>query len=109
VDNALTVNWNGGDSQSMFTVQFLVRGPADAVSAFLSQQTLPASTGTAHFTGLLPATFGTPQPYPTGAVEVILVQEPISGPTQPFTAPGFNQGGRQTWTYTLDYRGLSNQ
>jgi uncharacterized protein (TIGR03437 family) len=109
VDNALTVNWTGGDSQSMVTVQFLVRGPADAVSAFLSQQTVLASTGTAHFTGLWPATFGTPQPYPAGAVEVILVQEPISGPTQPFTAPGFNQSGRQTWTYTLDYRGLSNQ
>jgi uncharacterized protein (TIGR03437 family) len=109
VGSALTVNWTGGDSQSMVTVQFLVRGPTDTVSAFLSQQTVPASTGTAHFTGLLPTTFGTPPPYPTGAVEVILVQEPISGPTQPFTAPGFMQGGRQTWAYTFDYRGLSNQ
>jgi hypothetical protein len=109
VSSALTVNWTGGDAQSMVTVQFLVRGPKDTVSAFLSQQTVPASTGTVHFTGLLPATFGMPQPYPTGAVEVILIQEPISGATQPFTVPGLTQGGRQTWTYTFDYRGLSNQ
>jgi uncharacterized protein (TIGR03437 family) len=109
VSSAFTVNWTGGDPQSMVTVQFLVRGPKDTLSAFLSQQTVPASTGTVHFTGFLPATFGTPQPYPTGAVEVILIQEPISGPTQPFTTPGFTQGGRQTWAYTFDYRGLSNQ
>ena len=109
VSSALTVDWTGGDSQSMVTVQFLVRTPADTVSAFLSQQTVPAATGTAHFTGLLPATFGMPLPYPTGAVEVILIQEPISGPTQPFTVPGFTEGGRQTWAYTFDYRGLSNQ
>jgi len=108
VSSALTVNWTGGDAQSMVTVQFLVRGPKDTVSAFLSQQTVPAATGTVHFTGLLPATFGPPQPYPTGAVEVIFIQEPISGPTQPFPAPGFTEGGRQTWAYTLDYRGLSN-
>jgi hypothetical protein len=109
VNSALTVNWTGGDTQSMVTVQFLVRGPTDTVSAFLAQQTVPASIGTVHFTGLLPTTIGTPQTYPTGAVEVIVIQEPISGPTQPFTVPGLTQGGRQTWAYTFDYRGLSNQ
>jgi hypothetical protein len=101
------VNWTGGDSQSMVTVQFLVRGPTDTVSAFLSQQTVPASTGTVHFTGLS-GTFGNPQPYPTGNVEVIVIQEPISGPTMPFPIQGFALGGRHTWAYTFDYRGLSN-
>ena len=108
VSSALTVNWIGGDAQSMVTVQFLVRDPVHTTSAFLSQQTVPASAGTAHFTGLFPSTFSTPQPYPTGNVEIILIQEPISGPTQPFTIPGFTLGGRQTWNYTFDYRGLSN-
>jgi uncharacterized protein (TIGR03437 family) len=107
VSSALTVNWTGGDSQSMVTVQFLVRGPTDTVSAFLSQQTVPASTGTVHFTGLS-GTFGNPQPYPTGNVEVIVIQEPISGPTMPFPIQGFALGGRHTWAYTFDYRGLSN-
>ncbi|HYL74109.1 MAG TPA: IPT/TIG domain-containing protein [Bryobacteraceae bacterium] len=108
VSSALTVNWTGGDAQSMVTVQFLVRSATDTVSAFLSQQTVPASTGTAHFTGLLPGIFSPPQPYPTGSVEVIVIQEPISGPTQPFAIPGFTLGGRHTWAYTFDYRGLSN-
>lgn len=108
VSSALTVNWTGGDAQSMITVQFLVRSPTATISAFLSQQTVPASTGTAHFTGILPGIFTPPQPYPTGQVEVIVIQEPISGPTQPFSIPGFTLGGRQTWAYIFDYRGLSN-
>lgn len=108
VSSALTVNWTGGDSQSMVTVQFLVRGQAQTVSEFLSQQTVPATTGVVQFTGLYPAILGSPMPYPTGRVEVIVIQEPISGPTQPFSIPGFTLGGRHTWAYTFDFRGLSN-
>ena len=108
VPSAITVNWTGGDAGSMVTVQFLVRRPADTVSAFVSQQTVSASVGKIQFTGLLPGIFGTPQPYPTGQVEIIVIQEPVSGPTQPFGVPGFSMGGRHNWTYTFDYRGLSN-
>jgi len=37
-----------------------------------------------------------------------VIQEPVAGPTQPFAAPGFSIGGRHHWTYTFDYRGLTN-
>jgi uncharacterized protein (TIGR03437 family) len=108
VSSAITVTWTGGDVQSIVTVQFLVRRPADTVSAFVSQQTVPATAGKVQFTGLLPGIFGSPQPYPTGKVEIIVIQEPVAGPTQPFAAPGFSIGGRHNWTYTFDYRGLTN-
>jgi uncharacterized protein (TIGR03437 family) len=125
VPSALTVSWTGGNTQSVVTVQLLVRPPGSTAPSFVASQTVLAAAGAVSFPGFYCAPLNlspscgsgaSPQqfPYPTGNIEVTITQQravgtPAENAFPPFTIPGFNLGGEQTWSYVWDFRGLSNQ
>jgi uncharacterized protein (TIGR03437 family) len=125
VPSALIVNWTGGNTQSVVTVQLLVRAAGSAAISFVALTSQLASKGSVSFPGFYCAPLNlspecgsgpSPQqfPYPAGDVEVIVTQQRVVGtPAEnafpPFAIPGFSLGGEQTWSYVWDFHGLSNQ
>ena len=125
VPSALTVNWTGGSTQSVVTMQLSVRPPGSAAISFVASQSVLAAAGAVSFPGFYCAPLNqspscgsgpSPQqfPYPAGSVEVIVTQQravgtPAANAFPPFAIPGFNLGGEQTWSYVWDFRDLSNQ
>jgi uncharacterized protein (TIGR03437 family) len=127
VPSALTVNWTGGNAQSFVTVQLLVRAPGSTAPSFVASQSVLASADAVSFPGFYCAPLNQYQssscssgdssqqfPYPTGSAEVIVTQQravgtPAENAFPPFSIPGFNLGGEQTWNYVWDFRSLWNQ
>ena len=112
-----TLNWTGGGSDSVITVQLATHDPAqpEVPTLFASAR---ASDGSV--TVVNPPTFGllthaashratTLSGSPTQGMELIVTQTPALGPSQIFTAPGLTLGGEQTWKYVFDFTGLKQQ
>ncbi len=101
----LKLNWTGGDSRSAVTVQYLVRSGGELVYSVVN--TVSGADGQVfanlHFPGS-----GFSNPIPVGDVEIIVTQQPVANPAQPFTASGLTLGGTQNWNYVFDFRGLKN-
>ena len=111
------MNWTGGGSDSVITVQLATHDPTqpEVATLFASAR---ASDGTVTLVnppsfGLLghgashraTALSGSPA-YP---VELIVTQTPAVGPSQTFSAPALTLGGEQSWKYVFDFMGLKQQ
>ena len=112
-----TVNWTGGGSDSVVTVQLATHDPTQPEVATLYASDR-ASDGSV--TLINPPSFGLlthPVSHramarsgsPTYTMELIVTQTPAVGPSQTFTAPGLTLGGQQTWKYVFDFMGLKEQ
>jgi hypothetical protein len=101
-----TLNWTGGDSDSVVTVQLLAHPPG--------QQATPILFATASASeGSRPLPLPPPQAafsFPTGTpVEIIVIQQPAKAPSRPFDAAGLTLGGNQTWRYLFDFTGIESR
>jgi len=105
VSSTLALDWTGGDSASVVTAEFIVRGAI----AFDYTQTVPAAQGHFQFPGVTPVQFSPGMPFPQGDVEIRVTQQPAVSRPNPFSMPGVSLGGQQTWNYVFDYAGLTNQ
>jgi uncharacterized protein (TIGR03437 family) len=102
-----TLNWTGGGSDSVVTVQLNVLVPGQLTTPVLSA-TSPATAGTRTLT--LPTPPASLFSIPSGAgIEIVVTQQPAAVSTNPFTAPGLTLGGQQLWNYIFDFKGLVAQ
>jgi uncharacterized protein (TIGR03437 family) len=101
-----TLNWTGGHSDSVVTVQLLAHVPG--------QQSTPILFATASASaGSRPLPLPPPQAafsFPTGTpIEIMVIQQPAKAPSRPFAASGLTLGGDQTWRYVFDFTGIESQ
>jgi uncharacterized protein (TIGR03437 family) len=98
-----TLNWTGGDSDSVVTVQLMAHVPG--------QQATPILFATASASeGRRPLPLPPPQAafsFPTGTpIEIMVIQQPAEAPSRPFAVSGLTLGGDQTWRYVFDFTGI---
>ncbi len=91
----LTINWTGGDPNSIVTAK-LVRhlGYADWSTNTVRAS---ASSGALNLSGFRIS---------DGDVELVVEQTPGSSETVSFSAPGLSLGGQNTWKYSFQFEGL---
>jgi hypothetical protein len=102
-----TVNWTGGDADSVVTVQLIAHVPGQLALPEL-EATGPASAGTRTL-AVPPAAAAFKFPQQGEDVEIVVTQQPAQAPSQPFSAPGLTLGGEQGWNYVFDFKGLAIQ
>lgn len=101
-----TLNWTGGASDSLVTVQLIAHVAGQLASPEL-WATSPASAGTR--TLARPPTAAAYQFPQQADIEILVTQKPAEVPSQPFSAPGLTLGGEQVWNYVFDFKGLTIQ
>ena len=99
-----TLNWTGGGSDSVVSVQLNVIIPGQ-FTIFSLGATSPATAGTRTLTmPVLPASlFSMPA---RAGVEILVTQQPVQAQSYPFSALGLTLGGEQLWNYIFDFKGL---
>lgn len=99
-----TLNWTGGGSDSVVSVQLNVIIPGQLTTPLL-EATSPAAAGTRTLT--LPVPPASLFSMPAGAgVEILVTQQPAQAQSYPFSALGLTVGGEQLWNYVFDFKGL---
>ncbi len=112
-----TLNWTGGGSDSVVTVQLATHDPTqpEVATLFASARSTDGSVTLVNppSFGLLTHAANHRGPALSGstayAMELIVTQTPAVGPSQTFTAPSLTLGGEQTWKYVFDFMGLKQQ
>jgi uncharacterized protein (TIGR03437 family) len=101
-----TLNWTGGGSDSVVSVQLNVMVPGQlTLTTSVLEATSPATAGTRTLTTPVPpaALFS----MPAGAgVEILVTQQTAQPQSYPFSALGLTLGGDQLWNYVFDFKGL---
>lgn len=100
-----TLDWTGGDTTSVVTVQLVAHIPGQLALPLL-ESTSPASAGTRTL-ALPPAAAAFKFPQQADDVEVIVTQQPAQAPSQAFHASGLTLGGEQAWNYVFDFQSLA--
>ena len=99
----LTVNWTGGDRNSSVTVRMKITVPGKPNPYEIFVTSLASDGGRTLFPPPPEAKFTLP---PQADVEIIVTEQSVTIPSQPFTAEGLTLGGEQTWSYVFDFKGL---
>jgi uncharacterized protein (TIGR03437 family) len=99
-----TLNWTGGGSDSVVSVQLNVNNPGQLTTPLL-EATSPATAGTRTLTMPVPPASLFSMPAGAG-VEIIVTQQPAQAQWYPFSALGLTLGGEQLWKYVFDFKGL---
>jgi uncharacterized protein (TIGR03437 family) len=101
-----TLNWTGGGSDSVVSVQLNVIIPGQLSTPVL-EATSPATAGTRTLTMPVPPASLFSMPAGAG-VEILVTQQPAQAQAQvyPFSALGLTLGGDQLWKYVFDFKGL---
>jgi len=100
-----TLNWTGGGSDSVVSVQLNVIIPGQLTTFTLGGVTSPATAGTQTLTMPVPLASLFSMPAEAG-VEILVTQQPAQPQSYPFSALGLTLGGDQLWNYVFDFKGL---
>ncbi len=112
-----TLNWTGGGSDSVITVQLATHDPTqpEVATLFASARATDGSVTLVNPPSLGILTHAASQSAtplsgsPTNEMELIVTQTPAVGPSQTFTAPGLTLGGEQSWKSVFHFMGLKQQ
>ena len=99
-----TLNWTGGGSDSVVSVQLNVIIPGQLTTPLL-EATSPAAAGTRTLTMPVPPASLFSMRAGAG-VEILVTQQPAQAQSYPFSALGLTVGGEQLWNYVFDFKGL---